>query len=80
MAIVSFAAIIVFDIVLCIVEIPKMISQKLIKEFVTFSVLLLVGTTIAVLKCLNINVPNPSEWQEWFFSPVADLMKSLLKP
>jgi uncharacterized membrane protein len=80
MAAVGIVAVLAFDIVLCIIEIPKMLSQKLIRELVTFSVLLLLGTVVAVLKALDIKVPNPSDFLAWVYSPVADWMKSLLKP
>lgn len=79
MAVVSIIAVIAFDTILCMIEIPKMLQQKLIKELVTFSILLLFGTVIAVLKSLDITVPNPSDLVSWVFSPVADLMKSLIK-
>ena len=80
MAVVAISALIIFDTVLCIIEIPKMLQQKLIKELVTFSVLLLLGTTIALMKSFDIAVPNPSDFMEWVYSPLSGLMKSLLKP
>ncbi len=80
MAAVTIITVLVFDTILCFVEIPKMLQQKLIKELVTFSVLLLFGTIIAVLKSLDLKVPNPSDLLAWVYSPVSDLMNSLLKP
>ena len=80
MAFVGIIAVLTFDIILCIIEIPKMLSEKLIKELVTFSVMLMIGTVIAVLKAFEVKVPNPSDFLAWVYSPVADLMKSLLTP
>lgn len=80
MAVVTIIAVFLFDTILCIIEIPKMLQQKLIKELVTFSVLLLYGTIIGVMKSLDLKVPNPSDLLAWVYSPVSDLMKSLLKP
>lgn len=80
MVVVSLLALVTFDTVICIIEIPKMLQQKLIKELITFSVLLLIGTTIGVMKIFDLKVPNPSDFLAWVYSPVADLMKSLLKP
>jgi hypothetical protein len=45
--------------VLCIIEIPKML-RKNYKRAGDFFRLLLLGTTLAVLKGLDIKVPNPS--------------------
>jgi hypothetical protein len=80
MAVVSIMAVILFDTILCVIEIPKMLQQKLIKELVTLSVLLLFGTVIAIMKSFDMKVPNPSDFLSWVYSPVSDLMKSLLKP
>ena len=80
MGAVGIIAVLAFDIIVCIIEIPKMLSQKLIKELITFSVLLLLGTVIAVLKVFDIKIPNPSDFIDWVYSPVSDLMKSLFKP
>ncbi len=80
MAAVGIIAVLVFDVIVCIIEIPKMIKQKLIKELVTFSVLLLLGTVLAALKAFDKKVPNPSDFLAWVYSPVADLMKSLMEP
>lgn len=80
MTAVAFVALALFDVVVCVVEIPKMLKQKQIRELVTFSVLLLFGTAIAVMKGLNMKIPNPSDFMAWVYSPVSDLMKSLVKP
>ena len=80
MNIVSIIAVIAFDVIVCIIEVPKMLTGKLIKELVTFSVLLLLGTVMAVLKSLDVQLPNPSDFVAWVFSPVKGIMQSLLKP
>lgn len=80
MAAVSLIALVLFDTVVCVIEIPKMVRGKLIKELITFSVLLLLGTIIGVMKALDMKIPNPSDWLAWVYSPVSDLMKSLLTP
>jgi hypothetical protein len=80
MAMVAIFALVVFDIVVCVIEIPKMLKQKLIKELITFAIMLLLGTVIGVMKSLDVKVPNPSDFLTWVYSPVSDLMKSLIKP
>lgn len=79
MALVAMAVLVLFDIIVCAVEIPKMLKQKLFKELGVFSVLLLLGTTVSVMKIFNAKIPNPSEFYTWVFSPLSDLMKSVLK-
>ena len=79
MAAVSILAVLVFGIVLCIVEIPKMRKDKLYRELWTFSVLLALGTTLAILKSLDVEIPNPSDFIAWVYSPVEGIMKGLLK-
>ncbi len=70
MAVLSVLSVLAFDIAVCAVEVPKLLGGRQIKELVTFSVLLLLGTVLAVLKSLDIEIPNPSDFQAWLFSPV----------
>jgi len=78
MVIISILAIAVFDIILCIVEIPKMCKQKLFRELWAFSVLLTFGTVLAVMKSLDFYIYNPSDFIAWVYSPISGFMKSLL--
>lgn len=79
MAIVSILLVLVFSTVLCITEIPRMLKDKLYRELYTFVVLIGLGTVLAILKSLNVEIPNPSDFIAWVYSPFADVMKSLLK-
>ena len=79
MAIVSILAVLAFSTILSIVEIPKMISEKLYRELYTFIVLLALGTVIAILKSLNVNIPNPSDFIQWVYSPFSGFIKMLVK-
>jgi hypothetical protein len=79
MAVFSLIALCVFDIIVCAVEIPKMLKQKLIKELTAFSILLLLGTTAGIMKIFDMRLPNPTDLLAWAVSPAKDLMKSLLK-
>lgn len=78
MVIITILAIAAFDIILCIVEIPKMRKEKLIRELWAFSVLLAFGTVLAVMKSLDIYIYNPSDFIAWVYSPLSGFMKSLL--
>lgn len=79
MAVVSILLVLIFSTVLCIVEIPKMLKSKLYKELWTFSFLLGLGVLLAILKSSGIEIPNPSDWIAWIYSPLKGAMKSLLK-
>ena len=67
MAIMSILAISVFSTVICIVEIPKMLEQRLYRELWIFCILLGTGTVLAVFKSLDVEIPNPSDFIAWVF-------------
>lgn len=79
MAVVSIVMVLVFSTILCIIEIPDMIKKNQYRELWTFSVLLTIGILLVVLKSLNIEIPNPSDFIMWVYSPFKGIMKSLLK-
>jgi len=79
MAVLSILAVVLFSFVLSIVEIPKMLKQKLYKELVIFCLFLMFGTVLAVLKSLDVKVPIPSDLIAWIYSPLAEVMKSITK-
>lgn len=78
MAIVSIVLTLLFAVILCIIELPKMISEKLHKEIWTFSILLSFGVIIAIFKCFEVHIPNPSDWISWVYSPISNLLKNVL--
>jgi hypothetical protein len=79
MNIVAILAVLVFTTSLCIVEIPKMVKENLYRELVAFSILLGFGTILAILKSLNVEIPNPSDFIAWVYSPVTEIMRSFFK-
>jgi hypothetical protein len=79
MAIVLILAVIAFATVLSIIEIPKMRKEKLNKELWTYSILLGIGVVLAIMKILNVKIPNPSDLMAWVYSPVKGIMQSLTK-
>ena len=80
MVFLTILAVSISDIVLCIVEIPKLITGKLIRELVVFSVLLITATAYAVLAALDVDVPNLSDLFKWVYKPLSGFMQSMLKP
>lgn len=79
MTIVAILAVLVFAVVLSIIEVPKMLKSKLYRELWSFSILLLFGVTLAILKSLDVPLFNPSDWVAFVFSPVSDLIKPIIK-
>jgi len=79
MAIIAILAVITFSTVLCIIEIPKMLKEKLFRELWTFIVLLASGSVLGILKSLNVQIPNPSDLIAWVYSPFSDVMKAMMK-
>ncbi|QTL99240.1 hypothetical protein GM661_15390 [Iocasia frigidifontis] len=79
MLILSIVMTLVFSTILCIVEIPKMLKERLYRELWTFSILLGLGTVLAILKSLDIEIPNPSDFIAWVYSPLTGIMEGLLK-
>lgn len=68
-----------FSVILCVAEVPKMRRKKEYKELAVFSVILCFGIVIAVLKSLDITVPNPADFVDVIYSPVTSLMKGVLE-
>lgn len=64
-----------FSIVVCIKYIPQMLSNKYYKDLTTFSILLVLGTTMAIFRIFDVSIPNPSDWLKWVYSPVADFFR-----
>ena len=75
----SIVSLTLFCVIICVVEIPKMLKARLYRELCIFSVLLASGFVIGILKSLDLAVPNPSDWVTTIYSPFVGLMKLLLK-
>lgn len=79
MVLVWIASIALFDTILCILQIPDMYRKKMNRELWAFSVLLAIGTVIAILKSLNVDIPTPLNWIKTVYAPLVDLMKDFFK-
>lgn len=79
MAIISITAALAFGALLCLYELPQLLKSKNRRELWSFSVLLALGISLAVLRSLKVSITNPSDWLAWLFSPVSDLVKNILK-
>lgn len=72
-------AIISIAILMTLYDLPKMIKKKLVKESVTFCILLSIGTCFPVLMSLGVQIPNPLNWIILFIKPLANMFDELLK-
>ncbi len=79
MNILSVIIIVLFCTVLCIFEIPKMLKKKLFKELVIFSIVLLCGFIIGILKSFGSPVSNPSDWISAVYSPFLSHFENYMK-
>lgn len=79
MVIVLILSVVVLNTILWKIETPKMLKENLYREMWTFSILLGIGTILTILKILDVDVPNPSDWIAWVYSPFKNIMQSLLK-
>lgn len=77
MTMLNVAVVLAFDAVLSLLEVPQMIQGKQFRELFVYSVFLLLGTTIFVLRGFDVKIPNPSDLIIWIYSPVSGLSKWL---
>jgi hypothetical protein len=73
-----FLFLLALDIILSLVELPKMIRKNMVREMIAFSLILALGTALAALKSFGVTPPNPSDFLKWVYSPVRDLMQQVV--
>ncbi|MGE5474161.1 MAG: hypothetical protein ACM3UU_08080 [Ignavibacteriales bacterium] len=56
-----------------------MLNEKLYRELWSFSIILVLGITLSILKCLDVEITNPSDWIAWVYSPVSDFLRQVLQ-
>lgn len=60
-------------------EMPRMRKKKIYRDLWTFSILLVIGVILTIIKCLNFTLPNPSDLIAWVFSPFSDFLRNIQK-
>jgi hypothetical protein len=78
MALVVILLVSSFAVVLCIIEVPKLLQAKSFKELWAFSLLLAMGVVLSILKSLKVEIGNPSDVLAWIYAPLRGIMESLL--
>jgi len=79
MGLIIILLVLVFAAVSCIVEIPKLLRENLIKELWVFSLLLALGVGLSILKTFKLDIGNPSDLFAWIYSPFESVIELLLK-
>jgi hypothetical protein len=79
MSFLIITSLIILSIAISIIHVPQMISNKLYKELILFSVLLICGLAIAILKSLNVDISTPSDWVKAMYSPLTDRFGDIYK-
>lgn len=77
MDLIFIVLIIALDTILCVIEIPKMRKENQRKELWTFSILLGIGTLLALAKGLDMEIPNPSDIVMTIYNPIVASMKAV---
>jgi uncharacterized membrane protein (DUF485 family) len=75
----SSFAILAFAILIAMFELPPMLKKKLIKESVTFCIILSIGAVLIILISFGIQLPNPINWIITLIQPLTNLFDFLLK-
>ena len=63
------AAVIIF------VEVPPLLEKKQKKELIIFTIILIIGVTLSILRSFGINIPNPLDLLTFIFKPINDLIR-----
>jgi hypothetical protein len=67
-----------FATVLSIIMVPKLLQAKSYKELWAFSLLLVLGVVLSILKSLKVEIGNPSDVFAWIYAPLEGVMEALL--
>ena len=61
--------------VIIFIEVPSLLEKKQKKELIVFSILLIIGVTLSILRAFGINIPNPLDLLTFIFKPMNDLIR-----
>lgn len=79
MGLVYIIIIVALSIILCVSQIPSMLKNKEMMDFVAFTLILALGITLFVLKAVDVKLPNPSNLLAYIYSPISEFMSEFLK-
>lgn len=59
-------------------EVPRLINDKMWRELIAFSVLMLIGMTVSYAQVLDLPIPNPTKAIIKVFKPVSMWVDKML--
>lgn len=68
--ILCLAAVVVF------LELPQLLKNKLMKELVVFTILLIIGITLSILLAFGVKLPNPVDLLIFLLKPLTNFIES----
>ena|GEM_PF-567718 len=66
--------ILLFAVIICIIEVPRLRKKQRHKELYVFSFLLFIGVGLSVLTAMQIKIPNPLDIIAFIYRPVSILI------
>jgi len=79
MSLLYIIAIIAVSIIISTSQIPIMLKKKEMMDFGASTLLLALGTILAVLKAVDVKLPNPSTLLEYMYLPISEFMSEFFK-
>jgi hypothetical protein len=76
--VVAAVVVIITCILIALMELPKLVKEKSLKEISVFSLFLLMGAILSILLALRVELPNPIDWLMVIFVPIGNLVDRLL--
>lgn len=75
----AIAGIIVAGGFIAFMEVPYLLSKRLIKELFFFTAILCFGVTVGILQTLRIKLPNPLDLITALHKPISEILFGMLK-
>ena len=72
-------AILIIGSIIAYVEVPPLLEKGLKREVWSFSLLLLFGVTIYIIKAFDVMIPSPLKIIETIYHPIYTIISSLLE-
>ncbi|MEI4768161.1 hypothetical protein WAX74_00620 [Psychrobacillus sp. FJAT-51614] len=71
---ISSVGILFLAIVIVFLEVPSLLQKKLKKEFIVFSILLVIGVVSGILFSFGVKIMSPVDLLSYIFQPIYNLM------
>ncbi len=75
----SILGIILVGVLIAAYEVPTLLKKNLIKELWAFSILLIIGVVLSILKSMRIDIPNPLDLLTIIYKPINDFIYGFFK-